>query len=109
MNGFDGVPLRNRLEKLPKWKRIGFVLMICEGMMPNFRQFGSETGFNVSSYDDLINLAWDALSNHRNRRNYNNFSESSFAGAPSTEEFVHRFTSLALNAALSVRFYPEKC
>jgi len=34
--------------------------------------------------------------------NYKNLSETSFAGAPSTDEFIHRFTSLALNAALSV-------
>jgi uncharacterized protein YjaG (DUF416 family) len=102
MRRFDDALLRNRLGRLPKWKQLGFVLLLCERMMPNFKEFGAAAGFDVSRYVDSMGLAWDSLIAVRNGRDYKPLSESSLAGAPSTEESVHRFTSLALNAALSV-------
>ncbi len=102
MRRFDGALLRNRLGTLPKWKQIGFVLLLCERMMPNLKEFSAATGFDGSGYADSMGLAWDSLNSVQNGRDYKTRPETSLTGAPSTEESVHRFTSLALNAALSI-------
>jgi uncharacterized protein YjaG (DUF416 family) len=102
MRRFDGELLQSRFVDLPKWKRIGFILLLCERMIPNLIKFGYDTGFDISNYLKLIALGWESLNELRNGTDYKNLSEISFADAPNTEEFVHRFTSLALNAALSV-------
>jgi uncharacterized protein YjaG (DUF416 family) len=103
MSDFDNDNLKQRLDSLSKEKQLGFVLLLCERLMPALHIFASETGFNDSIYRECVHVAWQYLSGTTSLLNSGELADNCLNAAPDTERFEHPLTSAALNAALSVR------
>lgn len=99
---FNEPAMRRRLEALSEPKQLAFMLLLCEGMMPEFRRFGTETNFRVSRYQECLENGWLSLEEKLYRSEPERASKECFENAPDTEKFDHPLTSAALNAALSI-------
>lgn len=101
MNPSD-TAVKRSLDSLSDSKKLAFVLLLCERMMPTFQVFGADTGFDVSRYQKYVETAWAHLDGESPVDDWAEASEVCFDSAPDTEAFDHVLTSSALNAALSI-------
>jgi len=99
---FDGNDLKQRLSSLPAPKLLAFMLLLCERMTPQVREFAEYTGFDIGVYRECVELGWSSLLRTRDRRGYEDLAKICIDKAPDTEDFQHDLTSSALDAALSV-------
>ena len=99
---FDGNDLKQRLSSLPAPKLLAFMLLLCERMTPQLREFAEYTGFDIGVYRECVELGWSSLLRTRDRRGYEDLAKTCIDKVPDTEDFQHDLTSSALDAALSV-------
>ena len=102
MLDFDGNDLKQRLSSLPAPKLLAFMLLLCERMTPQVREFAEYTGFDIGVYRECVELGWSSLLRTRDRRGYEDLAKTCIDKVPDTEDFQHDLTSSALDAALSV-------
>jgi len=102
-NEFSEKLLREQLNKLELWKRLVFLLAICERMLPNFILFASETGANGSdTLRSALNMAWDIILNHKFPVDLSLEAKQCEDVAPDTEDYSCLLVSSALDAALGI-------
>jgi len=99
---FDGNKLKQRLCALPALKQLAFILLLCERMTPQLREFGEDTGFDIGVYCKCVELGWSFMLGTRHSQGYEDLAKICLEKAPDTEEFQHALTSSALDATLSV-------
>lgn len=60
MEHLDSARLQQALASLPGWKRVAFMVLCCERMLPNFRNFRLETGRgNSKLLSDALAAIWN--------------------------------------------------
>lgn len=94
--------LKRGLNGLSISKKLAFMLLLCERMMPAFKKFSADTGFDISRYQECLEQGWVYLNDKSHLAGYEEASQECYENAPDTEEFDHLLTSAALNAALSI-------
>jgi uncharacterized protein YjaG (DUF416 family) len=100
MEYFDEQSLRNRLESLPSWKWIAFMLLCCERMVPNFERFSMEASFGDGAVlRSGLRAVWHWLATSQLPQNLKDLRNACKEQAPDTENFQSEFTSAALDAA----------
>jgi hypothetical protein len=91
---------KSLLLKLPRWKRVAFMLSCCERMLPNFARFAEETAFgDIAVLRQALDAAWDLLQDDVIPANLNELTLACGQQAPHTEMFTSPFTSAAGDAA----------
>ena len=90
------------LDSLSVSKKLAFILLLCERMMPAFQKFSADTGFYISRYQGYLERGWAYLNGKSNLGGYEDASRDCYDNAPDTEAFDHVLTSAALNATLSI-------
>jgi uncharacterized protein YjaG (DUF416 family) len=100
---FDKASLSYRLSSLSARKRLAFMLLLCERMMPGFQKFGADTGFDLSIHHECLEKGWAYLGGNPNPESYEELAERCLESTPDTEDYQHILTSAALDTALSVR------
>jgi len=104
MREFDEKKLDRRLRALPSLKQLAFLLLLCERMMPEFRRFARDTGFDLTVYIDCLEKGWEYFGGEASPHVYEALAKACIESAPDTEEFDHPLTSAALDAALSISY-----
>jgi uncharacterized protein YjaG (DUF416 family) len=103
MKAFDRETLGRSLALLPPWKKLAFMALTSERMLPNFQRFSSETGFgNASSLRQALDVAWIYIREGKLTGDPEKLKQVCEAQAPNTELFTSIYTSAALDAANSV-------
>ena len=102
---FNKNVLKKKLVKLPFWKQLVFLLLVCQRLIPSFRAFAAETGFEGrSQLDGLLTKAWDTLFYGVSRADFSNEAALAETLAPDTENFDSVLVSSALDAAVATSF-----
>jgi hypothetical protein len=100
---FDRGKLRSVLQQLAEWKQTAFALSICERLLPNYVVFSRETSWGrPETIKECLSTAWRRLSDGVAQIRLTEAAEACEAAAPDTENFESKYTSAALDAALSV-------
>jgi uncharacterized protein YjaG (DUF416 family) len=99
---FNEKNLERRLSALSARKQAAFLLLLCERMMPEFRQFASEVGLDLTVCRDCLECGWEYLAGNPSTHDYLALAEACLRIAPDTEDHDHVLTSAALDAALSL-------
>jgi len=84
-------------------KRLAFMLLLCERMMPGFQKFGTDTGFDLSIHLECLEKGWACLGGEPRLESYEESAGKCLESTPDTEDYQHILTSAALDTALSVR------
>jgi uncharacterized protein len=100
----DKKELSRRLKALSSLKQVAFLLFLCQRMMPEFRRFARDTGFDLTVYSDCLAEGWEYLGGKAGGRNYETLAKACLDSAPDTENFDHLLTSAALDTALSISY-----
>lgn len=87
---------------LPPRKQLAFALLIFERMLPSLLDFAKAIGRDDSCYLRAGDAAWRALEGYQDEPSCRLLSAACLRSAPDTEEFSHKLTSYALNAALAM-------
>ena len=99
---FDRGDLSKRLERLDEWKQVAFALSVCERLFANYLEFARETSWgSPQKIRECLDLAWCRLSDGTAPLRLAQAAESCENMAPDTENFRSKYTSAALDAALS--------
>lgn len=99
---FNRDQLNSRLQNLDEWKQLAFALSICERLFPNYVAFARETSWGKpEEIRECLDTTWRRLSDENPQLRLAEAAESCEAAAPDTEDFKSRYTSAALDAALS--------
>lgn len=99
---FNEDELKQKLEKLPFWKQLVFLLIICQRLIPSFRAFAAETGFQGQmQLKSFLSKAWDLLSNGISSTDLSSEAALAESVAPDTEDFDSVLVSSALDAAVA--------
>jgi uncharacterized protein YjaG (DUF416 family) len=96
--------LTRSLKALSGLKQVAFLLLLCERMMPEFRKFAKDTGFDLTVYGDCLEEGWEYLGGKAREQNYENLAKACLESAPDTENFDDQLTSAALDTALSISY-----
>lgn len=100
---FDRANLRGMLQHLAPWKQAAFALSICERLLPNYVAFARETSWgSPETIQKCLSTAWRRLSDGSTQIRLSEAADACDAAAPDTESFQSKYTSAALDAALSV-------
>jgi len=100
METFDEDRLRQSLSRLDPWKRVAFMALCCERMVPNYDRFTADSGFGDSQVlRHGIDAAWSWLESNRVPDDLGTVRARVEQQAPDTETFSSPFTSAALDAA----------
>src|SRR5262245_34312092 len=100
MEVFDENQLRRSLQSLAHWKRVAFMLLCCERMLPNFQVFSNETGFgDTGILRKAANTAWEWVATAKPIQGLTDLRQLCGSQQPDTEDFSSPFTSAALDAA----------
>jgi uncharacterized protein YjaG (DUF416 family) len=103
MEMFEKDKVARCLANVPSWKRLAFMALVCERMIPNFERFSAETAFgDPRVLRHALDAAWTFI---RTATVENNLEELKLAcekQAPDTEQFGSVFTSSALDAANAI-------
>lgn len=103
METFDEDRLRQSVARLDPWKRVAFMALCCERMVPNYDRFTADSGFGDSLVLRRgIDAAWYWLESDRVPDDLKSVRERAEQQAPNTEDFSSPFTSAALDAANAV-------
>jgi uncharacterized protein YjaG (DUF416 family) len=97
---FNKTALRRNLDALSAPKQAAFMILLCERMMPGFRKFGADTGYEVSPYRECLDRCWTYIDHGLRGKEAR---AGCPRGDPDTEAFDHPLTSAALNAALAIQ------
>jgi len=99
---FNEIELKQKLDKLPFWKQLVFLLIVCQRLVPSFRAFAAETGFEgKSQLGGLLTKAWDSLLNGVFRIDFSSEAAMAESLAPDTEDFDSVLVSSALDSAIA--------
>lgn len=99
---FNEDELKQKLVKLPFWKQLVFLLIVCQRLIPSFRAFSAETGFQgQNQLTSLLSKAWDLLSNGISNTDLSSEAALAESIAPDTENFDSVLVSSALDAAVA--------
>lgn len=99
---FNEDELKQKLVRLPFWKQLVFLLIVCQRLIPSFRAFAAETGFcGQSELTSLLSKAWDSLSNGVFSIDLSSEAALAESIAPDTEDFDTILVSSALDAAVA--------
>ncbi len=100
---FNEDELKEKLVKLPFWKQLVFLLIVCQRLIPGFHVFAAETGSGgTSQLAGLLTKAWDTLLNGVSRADLSNEAAQAESLAPDTEDFDSDLVSSALDAAVAI-------
>lgn len=100
---FNEDELKQKLIMLPFWKQLAFLLVVCQRLLPSFRAFSTETGFEgKSDLSDLLMKAWNSLLNDVSSANFSSEEALAESLAPDTEDFNTILVSSALDAAIAI-------
>jgi uncharacterized protein len=103
METFDEERVRQSLGRLDPWKRVAFMALCCERMVPNYDRFTADSGFGDSQVLRRgIDAAWSWLDSDRVPDDSKSVRAQVEQQAPNTEDFSSPFTSAALDAANAV-------
>ncbi len=103
METFDEDRLQQSLARLDAWKRVAFMALSCERMVPNYDRFTADSGFgDPKVLRRGIDAAWSCLELARVPDALKSLRALVEQQAPNTEEFSSPFTSAALDAANAV-------
>ena len=103
MEAFDRDRLAHSLAPLPPWKKLAFMALTCERMLPNFGRFASETKFGeVSILRHALDSAWIYIQSGKLEGDPDKLKRACEDQAPDTELFRSIYTSAALDAANAV-------
>lgn len=103
METFDEDRLRQSLAQLEPWKRVAFMALSCERMVPNYDRFTADSGFGDSQVLRRgIEAAWSWLESDLVPDDLETVRARVEEQAPNTEDFSSPFTSAALDAANAV-------
>lgn len=101
-NEFNKDELKQKLIKLPFWKQLVFLLIVCQRLLPSFRAFAAEIGFQgKGQLDDLLSKAWNSLLNGISSTDFSSEATLAESLAPDTEEFDTVLVSSALDATIA--------
>ena len=99
---FNEDELKKKLVKLPFWKQLVFLLIVCQRLIPSFRAFAAETGFQgQTQLTSLLSKAWNSLSNGISSIDLSSEAALAESIAPDTEDFDSVLVSSALDAAVA--------
>jgi uncharacterized protein YjaG (DUF416 family) len=99
---FNEGELKQKLIKLPFWKQLAFLLIVCQRLLPSFQAFAAETGFQgKSELAGLLTKAWDSLLNSVSSTDFSSEATLAESLAPDTEDFDSAIVSSALDAAIA--------
>jgi uncharacterized protein YjaG (DUF416 family) len=99
---FNEGELKQKLIKLPFWKQLAFLLIVCQRLLPSFQTFAAETGFQgKSELAGLLTKAWDSLLNSVSSTDFSSEATLAESLAPDTEDFDSAIVSSALDAAIA--------
>lgn len=99
---FNEDELKRKLVKLPFWKQLVFLLIVCQRLIPSFRAFAAETGFQgENELSGLLKKAWNSLLNGVSRTDFSSEAALAESLAPDTEDFDSVLVSSALDAAVA--------
>lgn len=102
---FDESELRRRLEPIPFWKQLVFLLAICQRLIPSFQAFAKEAGVSgEKELRRLIDKAWAALLAGIWNAEFSSDMAQAEKLAPDTEDFESILVSSALDAAIAISF-----
>ena len=87
---------------LPLKKQLAFGLLIFERMLPSLVSFSRDTGRDSACFLKGRDVVWTELANNHGPVSTQRLREECDGNIPDTEEFSHRLTSFALNAALTM-------
>ena len=90
------------LMELPWKKQLALMLLVLERMLPLLIAFSKDTGRDAACYLKARDAAWAALEGKRDGLPNELLNEECLRNAPDTEEFSHKLTSYALDAALAM-------
>lgn len=103
METFDEDILRQLLARLDPWKRVAFMALVSERIVPNYDQFRAESDFGDSQIlRRAVEAAWSWLESDRKPNDLTTLRAQVRQQAPDTERFSSPFTSAALDAANAV-------
>lgn len=103
MEVFNEQILQQSLAKLDPWKRVTFMALACERMLPNYNRFTADSDFGDSSVLRRgIDLVWSWLESNQVPDDISALHAQVEQQAPNTESFSSQFTSAALDAANAV-------
>jgi uncharacterized protein YjaG (DUF416 family) len=87
---------------LPKEKKLAFMLVLCERLIPAMDQFARETGHDGAIFRECLDKAWCHLAGNGGAFNWSKLSQQCLRRVPDTEDIDHPLTSEALDAALAI-------
>lgn len=100
---FNEDELKQKLVKLPFWKQLVFLLIVCQRLIPSFRAFAAETGGEGSTQlRGLLAKTWDSLLNGVSHTDFSSEAALAESLAPDTEDFDSVLVSSALDAAVAI-------
>lgn len=103
METFDEDQLRQSLARLDPWKRVAFMALCCERMVPNYDRFTADSGFgDAQILRHGIDATWSWLESDRAPDDLKSVRARIEQQMPNTEDFSSPFTSAALDAANAV-------
>jgi uncharacterized protein YjaG (DUF416 family) len=103
METFDEDRLQQSFARLDPWKRVAFMALSCERMVPNYDRFSADSGFgDPKVLRRGIDAAWSWLESERVPDDLKSMRAQVEQQAPNTEAFSSPFTSAALDAANAV-------
>jgi uncharacterized protein YjaG (DUF416 family) len=103
METFDEDILRQSLTRLDPWKRIAFMTLACERMLPNYERFTADSGFGDSRVLRRgMDVVWSWLEVNQVPDDIEAIYTQVERQAPNTVGFSSPFTSAALDAANAV-------
>lgn len=103
METFDEDRLRQSLTRLDPWKRVAFMALSCERMVPNYDRFSAGSGFgDPQVLRRGIDAAWSWMESAQVPDDLKSVRAQVEQQAPNTEDFSSPFTSAALDAANAV-------
>jgi uncharacterized protein YjaG (DUF416 family) len=91
---------RAALMVLPWNNQLAFALLVFERMLPSLIAFSKDTARDASCYLKAREAMWAALRDGQHGIADRSLHETCITNVPDTEEFSHKLTSYALNAAL---------
>jgi len=87
---------------LPFNRQLAAGVLVFERMLPSLIVFSRDTGLDISCYERAREAAWLGLRNGTGVAGDRALNEECLMRAPDTENFTHKLTSYALNAALAM-------
>lgn len=99
---FNEEELRQKLIQIPFWKQLVFLLVVCQRLLPSFRVFARESGFQgQNQLTALLMKAWDSLLNGSSSLDLSSEAVLAESLAPDTEDYDSVLVSSALDAAVA--------